>query len=1406
MTAAAATSPEQQPPDIPANVCVPSGRHSRNQAKQQRQQHQQHQYNSQQQQQHLQLHQQQQQFPQTPQSSSLPVDPNQFAGPDDENGIPRPRLVLCLRRTRQRKVGVPSHVSSWSFRLDDECDFATQLVQRLAPTQDMDLPTPDTWQELVHDGTDWLLGNGSILPPRGGGAGGGNAGGGATATNASVGVSAQTGGGVVMTLEEQEEEMGLSIPLDPMERERSRKLAQLRSRMAAEAMLKQQHSRMGGPFSTGGSGDRTEDVEAVTIRGMIQKAVGLAFVRSSKVVLGVSVHAGSGIVLARLSDGTWSAPSAIGTWGIGLGLQFGLEVAEYIFILQTNEALEHFRRGGNFTVGGNVGAAVAGVGREAYGAASVGGTVCGNTNTVMKDDEYNHARDETDYGGAAAGAGADVAGGVGTGGTASSQPAALAIAPIVAYAKSQGLYIGVSLEGSRIFTRDDINRRAYKFLAGKDVSSQDILTGKVTTPAEAEALYAALHSVEFTHEMSCLPRPPEILRNNSSQSWGFQTCSLSHNHTPFSFLSSSGKNLSLSQEEMETLETFETQFKAFMYGGVSVQRVIPEGHASSSSSMLSRTAKERRTLWLMLPEVGSLRLGFVSKLSDGEGVISNKSSTQRAQRNDMSLLNGPGRTAMDNDTVGSEELTLDSALRTIGGDGTHTVSSLPHNVRTNNVQLSRKHSVALTDVTLLTQDPPKHIVGNLRFKQESSQTSYDKMEHLRIISIQDVSGTQLLFLANNFREAELLVCGLKLLLERETTRLNIRGGIPRATFFTNHQQPPQQQEQRSVQSAAHSVRLRRVAQQQHSQRSTNHDRNNNINNNNNISPTNASDTESLSVAPDDGQEDHRTWGNVPGRQYMRQAASLREQGVLQYTHGQSLDRRVADNVRLPLPLPLCRVLLLDCTSPVITTWEQERGDTQFEKTDWIFPPSAPRELERHASEHQLIASGSMCEATRTVSFQRPRYGALVRLSENYAVEADDSKELVLSITERNPRRGFSIKVRVLLHPSSTSPQQPHESKTCEATVIASIMPVGKDMSDQAAVHKAFLLVVDEIRDRYGAQGKGLLAGFLSVVDDMADASGSRLTLSKTPGDAALPSQEQATRNGAIVQGTRSYGSSSPPTSTSPASQVLPPTAASARMSPQGKVILPAPTITPSARRPTGSPHSGHVKGSSSQSSSGGGEAGLVSFDHMLGTSGGDSPETTDHSRPSTPSLVSQVPEADGAKRIVAKSVVPRSDEFDLPLRKTSSHQQQAETPEEDSKEPVLIEVKPLPKVRNVPCCIRLYFATALGSFCPASGKCPESLLLSHLTRHALLLFASVSFFFLFLQIRLSLMPSPREEDEEMDSGSDSPSQSRSRPLDRLSRKKNKSIKKSKKSNSASSLSEIESQSHTQKNSHAMKIT
>lgn len=54
-----------------------------------------------------------------------------------------------------------------------------------------------------------------------------------------------------------------------------------------------------------------------------------------------------------------------------------------------------------------------------------------------------------------------------------------------------------------------------------------------------------------------------------------------------------------------------------MYEGVSVQQVNA-GVAGKGNDTL-----DRRTLWLMLPEVGSLRLGYLSKATDKSGIDEN---------------------------------------------------------------------------------------------------------------------------------------------------------------------------------------------------------------------------------------------------------------------------------------------------------------------------------------------------------------------------------------------------------------------------------------------------------------------------------------------------------------------------------------------------------------------------------------------------------------------------------------------------------------------------------------------------------------------------------------------------------------------------------------------------------------
>jgi SH3 domain-containing YSC84-like protein 1 len=59
---------------------------------------------------------------------------------------------------------------------------------------------------------------------------------------------------------------------------------------------------------------------------------------------------------------------------------------------------------------------------------------------------------------------------------------------VYTYSRSQGLFAGVSLEGTAIGTRDDVNAAYY----GKPITAQEILSGNVQPPAGARNLIAAL--------------------------------------------------------------------------------------------------------------------------------------------------------------------------------------------------------------------------------------------------------------------------------------------------------------------------------------------------------------------------------------------------------------------------------------------------------------------------------------------------------------------------------------------------------------------------------------------------------------------------------------------------------------------------------------------------------------------------------------------------------------------------------------------------------------------------------------------------------------------------------------------------------------------------------------------------
>jgi len=179
--------------------------------------------------------------------------------------------------------------------------------------------------------------------------------------------------------------------------------------------------------------ERFHDIPESSIPPAVLKdAKGLAIMTVIKAGFIVSGRGGSGIVVARTGKG-WSGPSAIGTGGAGFGLQIGGSVTEFVIVLNTTGAVQAFSQGGNISLGGDLSVAAGPVGRTA-------------------------------------------------------EAGIMPTAAVYTYSRSQGLFAGVSLEGTVIAARDDANRAYY----GKALTPSQILAGGVKPPKRSGKLQKVL--------------------------------------------------------------------------------------------------------------------------------------------------------------------------------------------------------------------------------------------------------------------------------------------------------------------------------------------------------------------------------------------------------------------------------------------------------------------------------------------------------------------------------------------------------------------------------------------------------------------------------------------------------------------------------------------------------------------------------------------------------------------------------------------------------------------------------------------------------------------------------------------------------------------------------------------------
>ncbi|SCU98992.1 LADA_0H16644g1_1 [Lachancea dasiensis] len=184
--------------------------------------------------------------------------------------------------------------------------------------------------------------------------------------------------------------------------------------------------------------------DAVIPPDVLKRAKGLAIITVLKAGFLFSGRAGSGVIVARLKDGSWSAPSAIALAGAGAGGMIGFELTDFVFILNTDDAVKSFSEFGTVTLGGNISVAAGPLGRnaEAAASASLGG-----------------------------------------------------IAAVFSYSKTKGIFAGVSLEGSVIVERREANRKIY----GENCKAKMILSGRVRSPPASDPLFRVLESRAFNY-------------------------------------------------------------------------------------------------------------------------------------------------------------------------------------------------------------------------------------------------------------------------------------------------------------------------------------------------------------------------------------------------------------------------------------------------------------------------------------------------------------------------------------------------------------------------------------------------------------------------------------------------------------------------------------------------------------------------------------------------------------------------------------------------------------------------------------------------------------------------------------------------------------------------------------------
>lgn len=294
-----------------------------------------------------------------------------------------------------------------------------------------------------------------------------------------------------------------------------------------------------------------------------------------------------------------------------------------------------------------------------------------------------------------------------------------------AIGRSHGAFVGVSLLGCKVYIRDEANEKMYQNSAadGKTPSAAEILSGGVLPPESARDLFCALRRLEFPYSMNPHPLPPDCLRRYALSDWHVRdSCrpAPSLGTTAASVASSlpepneaSKKNLRqfLSNlfsadpravEDRVDVEVFGRKFRQFLLDGVPVKYVDP-------AADLVRQEPRMLCLWASPPGVTprETRIRFKKQETSKGAVAADK-----------------------------------------GGAGADGKSQYD--------KKKEDYTINLGEIICVHQKPP----ASLQLR------SRDARRFVFLESDLSNFGGSRMFLAKNEKDALLLLCGLKFLLEK----------------------------------------------------------------------------------------------------------------------------------------------------------------------------------------------------------------------------------------------------------------------------------------------------------------------------------------------------------------------------------------------------------------------------------------------------------------------------------------------------------------------------------------------------------------------------------------------------------------------------------------------------------------